>query len=315
MDSVAAQASVIDRAPMAAAERVKPVCRPGRPHLTAFGVMGCPNGARDNRRMDAVETAKLLATLLLLPPVPGLLLMLVGARLGRTRLAAGRLLLGAGALLIWLGACAGSAGWLAQRLPQVAPLGPAEIAALKPPRGQTPPTTAILVLGGGRIAHAPETGSAELNDFSLQRLHHGVRLARQTGLPLAFSGGLGRGERDLTALSEAEIAQRVAERDFRLPLRWIEPSSRDTRENAVYSVRLMRDEGVRHIVLVTHAWHMPRALRAFEQASGDTIRITAAPTGYIVNTGRQWLDWLPTTRGQADVRWLLRERLALAAGE
>jgi uncharacterized SAM-binding protein YcdF (DUF218 family) len=265
--------------------------------------------------MDAVETAKLLATLLVLPPVPGLVMMLVGARLGRSRPGSGRLLLWTGALLIWLGACAGSAGWLAQRLPYVAPLGQAEIAALKPPRAQGAPTTVILVLGGGRIARAPETGSAELNDFSLQRLLHGVRLARQTGLPLAFSGGLGRGEPDPAALSEAEIAQRVAERDFRLPLRWIESSSRDTRENAIYSVRLLRAEGVRHIVLVTHVWHMPRALRAFEQAAGDGLRITAAATGYIVNTGRRWVDWLPTTRGQADVRWLLRERLALAAGD
>jgi uncharacterized SAM-binding protein YcdF (DUF218 family) len=265
--------------------------------------------------MDALETAKLLATLVVLPPVPGLLLMLLGARLGRSRPGPGRLLFWPGALLIWLGACSATAGWLAERLQTAAPLGPAEIAALKPGRAQAAPTTAILVLGGGRIRRAPETGTAELNDFSLQRLHYGVRLARQTGLPLAFSGGLGRSEPDEAALSEAEIAQRVAERDFQRPLKWIESGSRDTRENAANSVRLLRAEGVRHIVLVTNAWHMPRARRAFEQAAGDTLRITPAPMGFIQNTEHDWLDWVPTTRAQADVRWLLREWLALAAGE
>lgn len=271
--------------------------------------------ALDNRRMDAIETAKLLATLVVLPPVPGLLLMLLGARLGRTQVWPGRLLLWGGALLIWFGACSATAGWLAERLQTAAPLGPAEIAALKPGRTQAAPTTAILVLGGGRIRRAPETGTAELNDFSLQRLHHGIRLARQTGLPLAFSGGIGRGGSDRSALSEAEIAQRVAERDFRQPLKWVESTSRDTRENAANSVRLLRSQGVKHIVLVTHAWHMPRAHRAFAEAAGDGLSITPAPMGFIANDENGWTDWLPTTRAQANVRWLLREALALAAGE
>ena len=267
--------------------------------------------------MDATETAKLLATLLLLPPVPALVMLLLGARLGRRSPWAGRLLLWPGALLIWLGACGATAGWLAGQLQTVPPLDAAAIAVLKGERAERggAPGTAIVVLGGGRIEHAPETGTAELNDFSLQRLHHGVRLARQTGLPLAFSGGVGRGGSDRSALSEAEIAQRVAERDFRQPLKWAESASRDTRENAVNTVRLLRGQGVEHIVLVTHAWHMPRARRAFAEAAGDSLRITPAPMGYIASDENAWTDWLPTTRAQANVRWLLREALALAAGE
>lgn len=261
--------------------------------------------------MDAIETAKLLATLLLLPPVPALVMMLLGARLGHRSPWAGRLLLWPGALLIWLGACGATAGWLAGQLQTVPPLDAAAIAVLKAERSGA----VILVLGGGRIDHAPETGTAELNDFSLQRLHHGVRLARQTGLLLAFSGGVGRGGSDRSALPEAEIAQRVAERDFRQPLKWAESASRDTRENAVNSVRLLREQGVKHIVLVTHAWHMPRARRAFAEAAGDGLRITPAPMGYIASDENGWTDWMPTTRGQANVRWLLREWLALAAGE
>ena len=45
------------------------------------------------------------------------------------------------------------------------------------------------------------------------------------------------------------------------PLRWTEDRSRDTRENAAATVALLRAAGVRQIVLVTHASHMPRAMR------------------------------------------------------
>jgi hypothetical protein len=55
------------------------------------------------------------------------------------------------------------------------------------------PRTAIVVLGGGRRLLAPEYGVATLTPRSIERLRYGVWLARETGLPLAFSGGVGHG--------------------------------------------------------------------------------------------------------------------------
>ena len=104
-----------------------------------------------------------------------------------------------------------------------------------------------------------------LNPASLERLRYGIWLGRQTGAPLMFSGGLGHAS-DLGA-AEAEVAAETAIRDFGRPLRWTESRSRDTRENAQYAVATLREHKVERLVIVTHGWHMTRALRAFREAS------------------------------------------------
>ncbi|MDQ6679701.1 MAG: YdcF family protein, partial [Pseudomonadota bacterium] len=94
----------------------------------------------------------------------------------------------------------------------------------------------------------------------------------------------------------------------------VEDRSRDTRENAARSISLLRAAGVDHIVLVTHAWHMPRALRAFRQAAGSGIAIEAAPMGLATNLEVAPLDWLPSSAGFTMTRSVLREWLGLLAG-
>lgn len=265
--------------------------------------------------MTGLEPFKPLLTALALPPVPWLLLMMIGGRLVIWRPRIGMVLLLLGAALIWLSACQGTGHWLQSTLlPAPPPLSDTDIAGLKPPKAEPAPTTAILVLGGGRIPRAPESGTADLQPASLERLRYAIRLSRQTGLPLAFSGGLGWGQHNDGGLSEAEIAQRIAERDFLRPIKWAETASRDTRENAILSVKQLHAAGIRHIVLVTHAWHMPRALRAFRQAGGDSVQITAAPMGYFVPADRGVLEWLPSSAGFGEVRVVLRELLARGVG-
>jgi uncharacterized SAM-binding protein YcdF (DUF218 family) len=287
--------------------------------------------------MDALESLKPLLTALVLPPVPGLLLMLGGAGLLRRRPAGGALMLALGLLLSWLCATEGFGRALESRLlPVIAPLDAAQRAALKPPPGSRAATTAIVVLGGGLIERAPATGEADLKPRAFDRLRYGVWLARQTSLPLAVSGGRGwaqprkpapseAGKPELqpadpgqfgTEISEAEVAQRVAERDLRWPVTWTETTSRDTRENALFTVALLRAQGVRHIVLVTHAWHMPRALHHFQAAGDADLRITPAPMGQEPASGSPLLDWMPSNEGLSQVRDVLREALGrVAAGQ
>lgn len=264
--------------------------------------------------MPGLDSFKPVLTALVLPPVPWLLLMLLGAAFMRARRRFGDVLLGLGAALIWLSACEVSGRWLQLALlPAPPPLGESELAALRLERNTAAvPSTAIVVLGAGRVLRAPESGTGDLNPPSLERLRYGIRLARQTGLPLAFSGGTGWAATVHGGASEAELARRIAERDFRHPVAWLETQSRDTRENAVLSVPLLRAVGIRHIVLVTHASHMPRAQREFTRAGDDSMRITTAPMGYFGAESRGLLDWLPSSAGFEQVRIVLRERLALA---
>ena len=60
---------------------------------------------------------------------------------------------------------------------------------------------------------------------------------------------------------------------------WLQTESRNTYEDAVYSARLLKDKGVRRILLVTSAWHMPRSLGLF-QAQG--LEVVPLPVDFTV---------------------------------
>ena len=175
------------------------------------------------------------------------------------------------------------------------------------------PKTAIVVLGGGRRELAPEYGVSSLKPRSIERLRYGLWLARETGLPVAFSGGVGHGA--IAGASEAEIAGRIAEREFGRPLRWTETESRDTRENAQRTVALLRPQGIEQIVVVTEGYHMPRALDHFANAvAGSRLRITAAPMALPSGGRLRAADWLPSPRAAEDVWLVLHEFWGRLAG-
>lgn len=258
---------------------------------------------------------------LLLPPVPLLVLMLAGAGLmwrapsGHAPRRGARVGLGLivlSATLLWLSACQGSGRYLAHWLLDAPPALDAPRRAELKRLNATAPHTAIVVLGSGFEPLAPEYGTGNLMPRSMERLRYGIWLARQTGLPLGFSGGTGWAQADVT--SEAEQAARIATEQFGLRLRWTEERSRDTRENAIYSVALLRRDGIRHIVVVTHGWHMPRALRAFRDAAGSDIRIEAAPMGLGEPGETKLLQWLPGPDGYQRVHQVLREWVGRLAG-
>ena len=142
----------------------------------------------------------------------------------------------------------------------------------------------------------------------MARLRYGIRLARTSGLPLAFAGGLGWGGRG--TVSEAEAAQLSARADFGFEVRWLDDRSRDTRENAQRLAQLLHPEGVRRIALVSDAWHLPRATLEFRNAGFEVV---AAPTRSPLPAGRPALEWLPSSDGLAASRSALREWLALRA--
>ncbi len=260
---------------------------------------------------------KPVLTALALPPVPMLFLMLLGAALVRRRAVWGGLLLLAGAAGIWFGSTAAVGERLQRQL-----LHPSRALTLQDlqqlqaqRRTAGPPAAAIVVLGAGREGYSPEYGAHNLTPMGMERLRYGLWLARETSLPLAFSGGIGHAQADGPA--EAEVAALIAARDFNRPLKWVESASRDTRENAAASVAALRAAGVTRIVLVTHGWHMRRSLRAFEQAiaaSGGGISLQAAPMGLARSESAGALRWLPSNDGFSATRNALREYLGLLAG-
>lgn len=251
--------------------------------------------------MMALGELKPILASLVLPPASLLLLIGLGLLLAARRRAFGLALVWLGATLLWLLSCHAVAVWLALNLlPQTSPLA---VAALKSSGVQ-----AIVVLGGGVHPVAPEYGEPQAAPAAAMRLRYGVWLARQSGLPLAFAGGMGWGATDAQTLSEGEVARRAALQDYGLTLKWIDSQSRDTQENARFLRPLMQQDKVQRIALVTHASHMPRAVRAFEDAG---FTVVAAPMGFILPSRTGLLEWLPSSDGLQASRVVLKEWLAL----
>lgn len=254
---------------------------------------------------------KPLLTALVLPPFPFLLTMLLGARWLRTRRVLGWfvILLSVGGL--WLTATEGMARIAQPLLLTKAPVVMRDrIIELKAEAKKT--RMAIVVLGGGAEKFAPEYSDGNLTGPSLERLRYGLWLSRQTGIPVAFTGGSGWAA--VEGPSEAEMAGRIAAADFKQPLRWIENKSRDTAENAAMTVPVMQSAGVTHVLLVTHGWHMPRAMASFKKYAGATLTLEAAPMGLARIDEVGPLDWMPSTHGFRRNRQIIHEWLGSLAG-
>ncbi|MEM1207426.1 MAG: YdcF family protein [Acidobacteriota bacterium] len=124
--------------------------------------------------------------------------------------------------------------------------------------------TAVVVLDGGRAPNAREYGGDTANLATFERLRYAAFVQRRTRLPILASGnGAGLLMGDLL-------------RELGGAARWIDDESRNTHENATFSARLLREGDVRRVVLVTHFWHMPRAVAAFGAAGLDVV---PAPMG------------------------------------
>jgi uncharacterized SAM-binding protein YcdF (DUF218 family) len=275
-----------------------------------------PKPVNDLFVLLGIQSWKPVFAALALPPVPFLLLMLAGARMMYWRRTLSWLVMLSGAAGLWL-CCTTAVGYWLERvvLKPPPPLSPERVAEIKRIVGTSPNKVVIVVLGGGREAMAPEYGVSNLKDLSLQRLHYGVWLARQTGAPLMFSGGVGYA--DTVGVTEAEAAARIAERDYGKPLTWSEGESRDTRENAARSIAMLKPTGASDLVLVTHGFHMPRAVKAFQleaQRAESPMRVWPAPMGLAEPSEQVSLRWMPSNEGFRRVRLVLHELAGLLLG-
>lgn len=235
-----------------------------------------------------------LAGVLLMPPLGLLLLAALGLLMARRWR---RLGLGITALSV--------AGlWLLST-----PMVGSNLLALVEPR-QTPDVNvlknaqAVVVLGGGTYFDAPEYGGDTVGSVTLERLRWGARLHRETGLPVLVTGGLPFGN----ATSEAAQMKDALARDFQVPVRWLEERSDNTLESALFSREILTRDGVTRIALVTHASHMRRAHRLFEQAG---FTVLDAPTAFS-NTGPMTaLSFMPNAHGLMQSRIFCHEALGL----
>lgn len=233
----------------------------------------------------------------LVPPLMPLLLIAAGLLLLPLRQASGRGLAWGGVLVALLLSTPISVSCLTAPLEDIPVLRQADLS-----RGQ-----AIVILGGGRRKYTPEYGQPTPNRLSLERLRYGARVARRSGLPILISGG-GSPER----WAEARLMADALGTDFGVRTRWIESQSINTEENALFSAVMLKAEGIRRIVLVTHAAHMHRALREFESQGIEAI---AAPMGFFTEPGLgdDLRDFVPGPTAALAAWYAIHEWLGLLA--
>ncbi len=172
------------------------------------------------------------------------------------------------------------------------------------PADDAPAPTGIIVLGGGLD---PDITAARGEVTLLPagaRLTAGLALARRyPQAALVFTGGSGNFNE---GLSEADVVERFW-RDLGLPpgRARFERKSRDTWQNATFTRDMLQPKPGEHWLLVTSAWHMPRAIGIFRQVGFD---ITAYPVDYwTFGDRRDYAAWHDGVKGLT--------RLDLAAHE
>ena len=170
---------------------------------------------------------------------------------------------------------------------------------------------AIIILSAGVYHDAPEYGADTVDGLGLMRLQYGAYLHQQTGLPILVTGGNLE-----NSLPVATLMQQVLLRDFKTPVRWLETRAFNTAENAAFSAAILKSEKINTVLVVSHAWHLPRALIEFERSGLHAI---PAPTRFasikLANAPRHGpaiFDFLPRARSLLKSYYALHEWIGIA---
>ncbi len=169
-----------------------------------------------------------------------------------------------------------------------------------------PPAQAIVVLSGMLGNVQGEKGVVPQFGEGVSRFFGGVELYRAGRAPqLVFTGGYVPWQGDQQP--EGQVLRRKA-MDFGVPAASIVVSgpAQNTAQEAA-AVRLLIGENVKHIILVTSAFHMPRAKRLFEQAG---FVVTAYSVDFRVGVSETTpMDFLPAAGALVKTDTAVREFL------
>ncbi len=140
---------------------------------------------------------------------------------------------------------------------------------------QFPRAQAIVLLGGGISPGTSRRSQPDLNDAG-DRIWFGAQLFHAGRAPLILASG---GHDPQASLYSEARAMQMLLTDLGVPTSAIllEETSRNTRQNASESARILRERGIDQILLVTSASHMERAVTHFRAAG---LRVTPAPTDH-----------------------------------
>jgi uncharacterized SAM-binding protein YcdF (DUF218 family) len=149
-----------------------------------------------------------------------------------------------------------------------------------------PNADVIVVLGGGTESAQPPRQMVEVNSAG-DRILYAAKLYKQGKAPhILLSGGniSFLGTRESTPASEMfDLMQFVGIPPEAI---WLQNQSQNTHEDALYCQEILAQKGIKRILLVTSAMHMPRSVALFEH---NGLQVIPAPTDFTV-TYQNWAD-------------------------
>ncbi|MFZ5570923.1 MAG: YdcF family protein [Thermodesulfobacteriota bacterium] len=240
---------------------------------------------------------KIITAFVLPPGLIILALLIVGGRLIRKKQSRA-----AGGLVLFLGLLL----WAAS----VSPVSDHLVRGLE--EGQAIPRQVggdvIILLGGANIDEALDmTGKGFPGGDTLARMVTAVRLQRRLDIPVLIASGRVFPDRMAGALVVKRLMMDLgvpAERIF------LEEKSRDTLENAFYSIEICREHGWREPVLLTSSAHMKRSVMLFERYG---LKTTPYPAYLVAGEPvvHRWRDYLPRADALAETAAALHEYLGI----
>lgn len=188
--------------------------------------------------------------------------------------------------------------WAGGRLEQLYPHTPA---------AQLPTAQAIVVLGGNTANNRPNWFEPYERSTASSRVDMAAILYKAQRAPLiVLSGAALEGK-----VSEAQaMAHALKQQNIPDAAMLLEARSRNTHENALFTVAKLKSLGVTRILLVTSALHMPRAMAVFTKQGMTSI---AAPLAsqIVVPEDPGFSFWLPDRRTFDASRSIIKEYVGL----
>jgi uncharacterized SAM-binding protein YcdF (DUF218 family) len=173
------------------------------------------------------------------------------------------------------------------------------------PLDQVPAGGCIIVLGGVVAAPILPRVDIEMND-AIDRVYKAAELYRAGKAPYVIVTG-GNQPWSETGTAEAELIREVL-MGWGVPedVIFLEGSSRNTRENALYSRNIINSIACESPLLVTSAAHMPRAVAAFDNVG---VRVTPVATDVRIAGAAlpALMDFIPSASALAMTSDAIRE--------
>jgi len=184
-----------------------------------------------------------------------------------------------------------------------------------------PTADAIVVLGGATEPKLPPRAWVEVKEQG-DRILYGAKLHGEgfadklilSGGRVTWRGGSSGDQSEAKDMKQFALAMSVPEADILL-----EETSLNTRQNALNVKKILEEQSLDSVLLVTSALHMPRSVAIFKKLN---INITPAPTDYLISTASYenvdttWesrlLSLFPDAEAQAQFTRALKEYVGFA---